>query len=90
MPAGLGELFALLEEELGIDIWADDAAQTSPVDFVEHILDTAPDVGEDMSEPQRRAYVEGLVQELMDEVLGITDYDEDATFAEILRSARRR
>ena len=90
MPAGLGELFALLEEEFGIDIWADDAAQTSPADFIEHVLDSAPDVGEAMSEAQRRAYVEGLLQELMDEVLGITEYDEDATFAEILRSARRR
>jgi hypothetical protein len=90
MPAGLGELFALLEEELGIDIWADDAAQTSPADFIEHILDTAPDVGGPMSDEQRRAYVEGLLQELMDEVLGITEYDEDASFAEILRSARRR
>jgi hypothetical protein len=90
MPAGLGELFALLEEELGIDIWTDDASHTSPTDFIEHVLDMAPEVGGPMSDTQRRAYVEGLVQELMDEVLGITDYDEDATFAEILRSARRR
>jgi hypothetical protein len=90
MPAGLAELFALLEEEFGIDIWADDAAQTSPADFIDHVLDTAPEVGGPMSDAQRRAYVEGLVQELIDEVLGVTEYDEDATFAEILRSARRR
>jgi hypothetical protein len=90
MPAGLGELFALLEEELGIDIWADDAAQTTPADFIDHVLDAAPEVGGPMSAAQRRSYVEGLIQELMDEVLGISEYDEDATFAEILRSARRR
>jgi hypothetical protein len=90
MPAGLGELFALLEEELGIDIWADDAANTSPADFIAHILDTAPEVGGPMSDAQRREYVEGLLQELMDQVLGIAEYDEDATFAEIFRAARRR
>jgi hypothetical protein len=90
MPAGLGELFALLEEELGIDIWAEDAAHTTPADFVEHVLDAAPDAGGSMPEAQRREYVEGLLQELMDQVLGITEYDEDATFAEILRAARRR
>jgi hypothetical protein len=90
MPAGLGELFALLEEELGIDIWADDAAQTTPADFIEHVLEAAPEAGGPMTDNQRRQYVESLLQELMDEVLGISEYDEDATFAEILRSARRR
>jgi len=90
MPAGLGELFALLEEELGIDIWVEDAAHTTPVDFVAHVLDTAPELGGPMSDAQRREYVEGVLEELMDQVLGITEYDEDATFAEILRAARRR
>jgi hypothetical protein len=90
MPAGLGDLFALLEEELGIDIWAEDAANTTPADFVAHVLDTAPEVGGPMPASQRRDYVEELLQELMDQVLGISEYDEDATFAEILRAARRR
>ncbi len=90
MPAGLGDLFALLEEELGIDIWAEDAAQTTPVDLIAHILETEPEVGGPMSDPQRREYVEAVLRELMDQVFGITEYDEDATFAEIVRSARRR
>jgi hypothetical protein len=91
MPAGLGELFALMEEELGVDIWdPDEAAHTTPGELVEHVLTTVPDVGGSMSDAQRREYVENVLGELMDQVLGITQYDEDATFAEILRSARRR
>jgi hypothetical protein len=31
-----------------------------------------------------------VLEELMEQVLGITSYDEGTTFAEILRSARRR
>ena len=91
MPAGLGELFALLEEELGVDIWdPEEAAQTTPTELVAHVLETVPDVGGPMSDSQRREYVETALEELMEQVLGITRYDEDATFAEILRSARRR
>ena len=91
MPAGLGELFALMEEELGVDIWdPDEAAQTTPTELVEHVLHTVPDVGGPLSSEQRREYVETMLEELMEQVLGITRYDEHATFAEILRSARRR
>jgi hypothetical protein len=91
MPAGLGELFALMEEELGVDIWdAEEAAQTTPGELVAHVLDTVPDVGGPMSDAQRREYVETTLEELMEHVLGITRYDENTTFAEILRSARRR
>jgi hypothetical protein len=91
MPAGLGELFALVEEELGVDIWdADEASQTTPTELVQHVLETVPDVGGPMSDEERREYVETVLGELMEQVLGITRYDEDATFAEILRSARRR
>jgi len=91
MPAGLGELFALMEEELGVDIWdAEEAAQTTPGELIAHVLHTVPDVGGPMSDAQRREYVETTLEELMEQVLGITQYDEDATFAEILRSARRR
>jgi hypothetical protein len=91
MPAGLGELFALMEEELGVDIWdPDEAAQTTPGELVAHVLQTVPNVGGPMSDVQRREYVETALEELMEQVLGITKYDEDTTFAEILRSARRR
>jgi hypothetical protein len=91
MPAGLGELFAMMEEEFGVDIWdPDEAAQTTPGELVAHVLQTVPDVGGPMSDAQRREYVETMLEELMEQVLGITRYDEDATFAEILRSARRR
>ena len=91
MPAGLGELFALMEEELGVDIWdPEEAAQTTPGELVAHVLETVPDVGGPMSDAERREYVETVLEELMEQVLGITRYDEDATFAEILRSARRR
>ena len=91
MPAGLGEFFATIEEELGVDIWdADEAAQTTPDELVAHVLETVPDVGGQMSDSERREYVEGVLEELMEQVLGITKYDESATFAEILRSARRR
>jgi hypothetical protein len=91
MPAGLGELFAMMEEELGVDIWdPDEAAQTTPSELVDHVLQTVPDVGGPMSNDQRREYVETILEELMEHVLGITRYDEEATFAEILRSARRR
>jgi hypothetical protein len=87
----LGELFALMEEELGVDIWdPDDAAQTTPVELISHVLETVPDVGGPMPDAKRREYVETVLEELMEQVLGITRYDEDATFAEILRSARRR
>jgi hypothetical protein len=91
MPAGLGELFALMEEELGIDIRdPDDAAQTTPGELVAHVLQSVPDIGGPMSDAERREYVETVLEELMEQVLGITRYDEDATFAEILRAARRR
>ena len=91
MPAGLGELFALMEEELGVDIWdPEQAAQTTPGELVAHVLDTVPDLGGPMSDAERREYVETVLEELMEQVLGITRYDQDATFAEILRSARRR
>jgi hypothetical protein len=91
MPAGLGEFFASMEEELGVDIWdPDEAAQTTPDELIDHVLETVPDVGGEMSHTQRRDYVESVLQELMEQVLGITQYDEGATFAEILRSARRR
>jgi hypothetical protein len=91
MPAGLGELFALMEEELGVDIWdPEEASQTTPGELIAHVLETVPDVGGPMSEAQRREYVETVLEELMEQVLGITRYDEDATFAEILRLARRR
>jgi hypothetical protein len=91
MPAGLGELFAIMEEELGVDIWdPDEAAQTTPGELIDHVLQTVPDVGGPMSDGARREYVETMLEELMEQVLGITRYDENATFAEILRSARRR
>ena len=91
MPAGLGEFFAAMEEELGVDIWdPDEAAQTTPDELVAHVLETVPDVGGPMSEAERREYVETVLAELMEQVLGITQYDDSATFAEILRSARRR
>jgi hypothetical protein len=91
MPAGLDELFALMEEELGVDIWdRDEAAQTTPGELIAHVLQTVPDVGGPMSDAQRREYVETMLEEMMEQVLGITRYDEEATFAEILRLARRR
>jgi hypothetical protein len=91
MPAGLGELFALMEEELGVDIWdPHEAAQTTPSELVDHVLETVPDVGGPMSDAHRREYVENTLEELMDQVLGISQFDQNATFAEILRSARRR
>jgi hypothetical protein len=91
MPAGLDELFALMEEELGVDIWdREEAAQTTPGELIAHILQTVPDVGGPMSDAQRREYVETMLEELMEHVLGITRYDEEVTFAEILRAARHR
>jgi hypothetical protein len=91
MPAGLDEFFALMEEELGVDIWdRDEAAQTTPGELVAHVLQTVPDIGGPLSDTQRREYVETMVEELMEQVLGITRYDEDATFAEIFRTSRRR
>ena len=91
MPAGLGEFFATIEEELGVDIWdPDEAAQTTPDELITHVLETMPDIGGPMSDAERREYVETVLEELMEQVLGITQYDDSATFAEILRSARRR
>jgi hypothetical protein len=91
MPAGLAELFATMEEELGVDIPdPDEAAQTTPRELIDHVLDTVPDFGAPMSDAERREYVETMLEELMEQVLGITQYDEGATFAEILRAARRR
>jgi hypothetical protein len=91
MPAGLSELFAIMEEELGVEIPdADDAAQTTPGELIAHVLETVPEVGGPMSDAERREYVETVFQELMEQVLGITRYDEESTFAEILRSARQR
>lgn len=91
MPAGLSELFASMEEELGVDIWdPEEAAQTTPDELIAHVLETVPDVGGPMSDAERREFVETVLEELMEQILGITQYDEGATFAEILRSARRR
>ncbi len=81
----------MMEEELGIDIWdPDEAAQTTPSELIDHVLDTVPDVGGPMADAKRREYVETVLEELMEQILGITRYDQEATFAEILRSARQR
>ena len=91
MPAGLGELFAMMEEELGVEIWdPHEAEQTTPGELITHVLETVPEVGGPIPDAQRREYVETMLEELMEQVLGITRYDENSTFAEILRSARHR
>jgi hypothetical protein len=91
MPAGLGELFAMIQDEFGVDIEDPrDAAQTTPSELITYLLDSAPDVGGPMSDAERREYVEDVLGELMEQVLGITRYDEESTFAEIVRSARAR
>jgi hypothetical protein len=67
MPAGLGELFAVLEEELGVDIWdPEEAARTTPDELIDHVLQTMPDVGGSLTDAQRRDYVETTLEELME------------------------
>ena len=89
MPGGLSELFAMIQDEFGVDIEDPrDAAQTTPSELIAYVLDSAPEVGGPMSDAERRQYVEEVLGELMEQALGVTRYDEESTFAEILRSAR--
>ncbi len=43
-----------------------------------------------MDDDERRDYIDSVLGELMAQVLGITRYDEEMPFHEIVRSARRK
>ena len=86
MSVDLGELFASVEEEFDVPLDAAATAHMSPQELVEHM----PEPGERMDDDERRDYVDSVLGELMAQVLGITRYDADTPFHEIVRSARRK
>lgn len=90
MSVDLGELFASVEEEFDVPLDAAATAHMSPQELVEHLVENMPEPGERMDEEERRDYIDSVLGELMAQVLGITRFDPDAPFHEIVRSARRK
>ena len=90
MSVDLGELFASVEEEFDVPLDTDATRHMSPRELVEHIVENMPEPGERMDDEERRDYIDSVLGELMAQVLGITRYDEEMPFHEIVRSARRK
>ena len=90
MTVDLGELFASIQEEFDVDLEEATARYMSPRELVEYVVEHMPEPGERMDEEERRDYVDSVLGELMAQVLGITRYDEDTPFGELVKSARRR
>lgn len=90
MSVDLGELFASVEEEFDVPLDAAAAAHMSPRELVEHLVENMPEPGERMDDEERRDYIDSVLGELMAQVLGITRFDEEMPFHEIVRSARRK
>jgi hypothetical protein len=90
MSVDLGEFFASVEEEFGVDIDSASAPHMSPVELCDYVVEHMPEPGERMDEDERRDYVDSVLGELMAQVLGITRYDEQSPYAQIVQHARRR
>lgn len=90
MSVDLGELFASVEEEFDVSLDESAARYMSPRELSDYVVEHMPEPGERMDPDERRDYVDSVVGELMAQVLGITRYDEDVPFGEIVKSARRR
>ena len=90
MSVDLGELFASVEEEFDVPLDTDATRHMSPRELVEHLVENMPEPGERMDDEERRDYIDSVLGELMAQVLGITRYDEEMAFHEIVRSARRK
>lgn len=91
MPVDLSALITSVEDEFGVEIENADAAEvTTPRELALYIVENMPEPGEHMDEDERRDYVESVLGELIAQVLGITRYDEESTFGEILQRSRRR
>jgi hypothetical protein len=90
MSVDLGEFFASVEEEFDVEIDGGSAPHMSPRELGDYIVEHMPEPGERMDEDERRDYTDSIIGELMAQVLGITRYDEDMPFAQIVQHARRR
>ncbi len=91
MPVDLSALITSVEDEFGVEIENADAAEvTTPRELALYIVENMPEPGEHMDEDERHDYVESVLGELIAQVLGITRYDEESTFGEILQRSRRR
>lgn len=90
MAVDLGEFFAGVEEEFDVAIDAGSAPHMSPRELRDYIVEHMPEPGERMDDDERRDYIESVLGELMAQVLGITRYDEELPFAQIVQHARRR
>ena len=91
MPVDLSALITSVEDEFGVEINNADAAEvTTPRELAQYIVENMPEPGEHMDEDERIDYVESVLGELIAQVLGITRYDEESTFGEILQRSRRR
>ncbi|MHB1072798.1 MAG: hypothetical protein ACYC3Q_08230 [Gemmatimonadaceae bacterium] len=91
MPIDLSALITSVEDEFGVEIENADAAEvTTPRELALYIVENMPEPGEHMDDDERRDYVESVLGELIAQVLGITRYDEESTFGEILQRSRRR
>ena len=91
MPVDLSALITSVEDEFGVEIENADAAEvTTPRELAQYIVENMPEPGEHMDEDERTDYVESVLGELIAQVLGITRYDEESTFGEILQRSRRR
>ena len=106
MPVDLSALITSVEDEFGVEIDNADAAEVTtprelaqyivegraedPGPLARYIVENMPEPGEHMDEDERIEYVESVLGELIAQVLGITRYDEESTFGEILQRSRRR
>jgi hypothetical protein len=90
MSVDLGEFFASVEEEFDVDVDGAGGPHMSPRELSEYIVEHMPEPGERMDDEERRDYIDAIIGELMAQVLGITRYDEESTFAQIVQHARRR
>ena len=91
MPVDLSALITAVEDEFDVEIENADAAEvTTPRELTTYIVENMPEPGEFMDEQDRQDYVESVLGELIAQVLGVTRYNEESTFGEILQAARRR
>jgi len=90
MSVDLGELWASVEEEFDVELEASAARHMSARELVEFIVENMPEPGEHMDEDDRREYVDSVLGELMAQTLGITRYDPDMAFHQLIRASNRR
>lgn len=90
MTVDLGTLIASIEEEFDVALDADQVGVLSIRDLVEYVAEAMDADAEPVDPDERVEHVEAVMGELLAQLLGVTRWDDDATFAALARSARRR